>query len=207
MKRYTAIRVLTKALIENDIAIFIGEDICREAYPYHRKGNFYFTDLDYLLSFCVGVAMTTDKRIFVFCEDRYFVRNLSELMHAAFSRCKNLFLILLNNKVYPQTDSPIIFESINSKHGLLYNMGFVVHDYTKHFNLNNPIKEISLIFKNARGPMITLIKTDKGIKKLSNIEVDLKSNAKSLKTFILNKEIKSNNYVPPISLDSVGGNE
>jgi len=81
MKRYTGIRVLTQALMDSDIGIFIGKDLCKEAYPYRQhESNLYFPDTkEGLLSVSLGMAMCTDKRIFVFCEDHYAIRNMSEL--------------------------------------------------------------------------------------------------------------------------------
>jgi hypothetical protein len=41
MKRYSVIRILNGALEKGDVGIFIGDDVCRETFPYHREGNLY----------------------------------------------------------------------------------------------------------------------------------------------------------------------
>jgi hypothetical protein len=205
MKRFTAVRIATQALTSSDVAVFIGEDICKEAASYRDSpANVFLPDtIDYLISFTIGMAIATDKKIFVFCEDQYFIRNMSELMQAGVSKCRNLFFILLINGRHTSVDvAPLIFDSVNSRHGILYNMGFLVHDYTKHFNNSrNPIKDIREFWKRSRGPLAILLHTDKGTKNLEDIAI-----TKTLCTvseFIQDETIKSSNYIPPFSLEDL----
>ena len=207
MKRFTAVRVLTQALLPADIAVFIGEEICREAAPYrdHPANIFFADDEDYLLSLVLGMAMCTNKRIFIFCEDQYFIRNLSEIMQIGVSKCKNIFLVLFINGHYTSVDgAPIIFDGINSQHGVMYNLGFLVHDYTKHFkNSRNPIKEIREVWVRTRGPLAVLLKTEKGTKQTKEVAFTTFSDLERITEFILNDEIKPHNYVPPFSLEEL----
>lgn len=205
MKRFTAVRILTQALNDSDVAIYIGRDICKEAAPYIEGPNTVFFDdgVDYLISFALGLTMATDKKVFIFCEDQYFIRNMSELMQAGVSKCKNLFFILFVNGRYTSVDSaPLIFDSVNSRHGILYNMGFLVHDYTKHFkNTRNPIKDIREFWRRARGPVTILLHTDKGTKDIKDVE--LTGSLCEVSEFIQDESIKSSSYVPPFSLEDL----
>jgi thiamine pyrophosphate-dependent acetolactate synthase large subunit-like protein len=67
MKRYSVIKNFTNLLKDNDIVIFSGKNMCKEAYQYDKPGYFYIDDTFGLsVSFALGIAMSTDKRVFVF---------------------------------------------------------------------------------------------------------------------------------------------
>jgi hypothetical protein len=204
MKRFTGVRILTQALSESDLAIFIGKGICREAQPYvpHKFNLFMSDDTNYLISFALGIAMCTDKRVFVFCEDQYFIKNMSEFMQAGVSRCKNFFVVMFVNGVYTSVPAtPTIFDSVSSQHGTLYNMGFLVHDYKQHFkNSRNPVKEIRAIWERMRGPLAVLLPTEKGNKNLPDISFSDKKSLADTKKFIMDRRIESKIFIPPMSL-------
>lgn len=207
MRRYTGVRILTQCLLGSDIGIFVGRDICKEAQPYIGENeNLFFEEEDYLISFALGIAMATDKRVFIFCEDQYFIRNMSELMHSGVSKCRNFYAVLFVNGYYTVFDNaPNIFDSVNSQHGILYNMGFLVHDYTKHFkNSRNPIKDIREIWDRARGPLAILLKTSKGVKQLPEAEMSEQEDLYRAREFIMNKDIEAHSFVPPFSLEDLG---
>lgn len=207
MRRYTGVRILTQCLLDSDIGIFIGRDICKEAKTYiGEHAALFFEDTeDYLISFALGITMSTDKRVFVFCEDQYFIRNMSEIMHAGVSKCRNFYMVLFINGSYTVFDNtPTIFDSVNSQHGIFYNMCFLVHDYTKHFkNSRNPIKEIREIWDRARGPLAILLKTSKGIKEFPEPSMSLRDDLDDTREFIMNKNIEAHSFVPPFSLEDL----
>lgn len=202
MKRFTGVRVLTQCLTDSDIGIFIGKGICEEASPYLGNGSYlFFSTVDeYVLSFVVGVAMCTDKRIFVFCEDQYAARNLSELMHMAVAKTQNLFLILFLTGEYGVVpDTPTAFSNINSTHGFLYDLGFIVHDYKRQFKLSkNPINYIRSTWERVRGPLVVLLEIEKGSKQLPVVIFSSKKDIEKTKEFILNEDIVPNVFIPPL---------
>ena len=207
MKRYTVVRILTQALKESDLAIFIGDDVCRESNLYRQHNfNLYFdgTD-DGIISLALGIAIGTDKRVFVFCEDQYFIKNTTEFLQSGVSRCKNLFFILLVTGVYTEVpNTPTIFDSIIYQHGLLFNMGFLVHDYSNLFKINkNPIKTIREYWSRTRGPLAVLLKIEKGSKEMDSVEFVNKESLLRTKEFIIDKTIEGYSYVPPLSLEDL----
>lgn len=167
MKRYSVIRVFSKALSDDDVGIFIGDGICKEAFQYDRQNNFYTNSYDNMLGFSLGVALGVSDRVFVFCDDSYFIRNVSEAMHIAVSKCNNIYLIVLVSGYYMDIDRfPTIYNSVVAPSSMMFDMGFLTHNYTRHFNkLKNPQKEISSILDKTRGPMVGIVEVDFGLKK------------------------------------------
>lgn len=207
MKRYTGVRVLAQALFDSDVGIFVGKGICNEAHPYRQhESNLYLPDTkEGLLSFALGMAMCTDKRIFIFCEDHYAIRNMSELMHIGVSRCKNIFVVLFVGAGYPEVaNTPTVFESVNNQHGILYNMSLLTHDYSNFFKESrNPINTIRHYWERSKGPLGAMLKITKGSKQMSDIEFSVKEDLERTKEFILDESIVAHNFVAPISLDEV----
>lgn len=174
MRRQTALKNFSEVLQNSDIAIFSGEDLCKEEYEFDRPGNLYIKEsFGLAAAFALGVAMSTDKRVFVFVGEGDLIREFSTLAHIAVSKCKNIFVIILDNGVYQSaTGTPTIFESIFSKKGVMHYMGLMVHDFTKHLQYKN-YTEFRAAIDRVRGPMVILISVDKFLKKnLPDIEFD-----------------------------------
>lgn len=185
MKRHTAIRVCLSAFKSDDLVIIIGKSLHYEAEKYDKGNILYLDDTDYMISFSLGIALAVDKRVFIICEEGYFIRNLSELVQAAASKLKNLYLILLCSGEYSIFNgTPTPFDSVNSKQAIFYNMGFLVHNYTKHFDLPNTTKELSKIFDRVRPPMVGFIIPDVDVKKMEFVDIDYKKNAQKIKEFL-----------------------
>jgi hypothetical protein len=203
MRRYSVIRILTGALEKGDVSIFIGDDVCSETFAYHREGNLYLSHDEGVFSIGLGIAMNTTKRVFIFCDDAYFLKNMGEVLHIAASKCRNIFIVILVSGVYPgDAMHPTIFKSINSPIGMLFNMGFIVHDYKRHFkNSRNPVKEIRAIWQKTRGPIAVIVEVESNNKVFPN---DYPIEEKSLFDiihFIQNKEMLAYSYVPPVSIE------
>lgn len=174
MKRQSVVKLFSSYLKENDLAIFAGNNICKEAYLYDRKGNFYVEDETGIgLPLALGMAMCTDKRVFIFCDDYYFLKELSASVHIALSKCKNIFLVVLVSGEYQHTGhNPTIFNEINAVKTIMFGAGFLINDYTKHFSSVQSAKEIKNILKNLYGPLFTVINVDLGENRKVN-EIDL----------------------------------
>lgn len=186
MKRHKLVETITSFLRPNDIVIFCGKAIIKEA-AFLDKNNFYYTEGTYGLGVAIGVAMCTDKRVFVFCRDADLISDLSNMMQAAAARPKNLFYIILNEGIYQEIDNhPTITDSIYSIKGTLFNFGFLVHDFSHFFKGRVNKKLLSATIERLTGPMIILINVTKG---RINIEKELPDNLdKRLSALILNEE-------------------
>jgi hypothetical protein len=167
LKRFSLVRTLSKILNDDDLAIFIGNDLCKEAFAYDRPGNLYLPARDNMLSFALGVILGTNKRVYIFCDDFYYLRNASEAAHLAVSRCTNAYLFMFVSGYYMDIGKfPSIYESIVSPQNMLFNMGFLVHNYTKHFkNIKNASVEVKAILEKTKGPFVGVIDVDFGLKK------------------------------------------
>jgi hypothetical protein len=187
MKRQSVLRIMISCLNTDDIAIFAGEGICHESHEYNRSGSFYIPDKDYAASFALGIANGTSKRVFIFCEDYYFIRNLSEAAQIAVSKCKNLTYIILRSNMYQEDGFyPTIVSEIGSLKSMMFHMGFLVHHYTSYFkNSNNPSKDIKQIWANITGPMIVFVDIDKGAnKKAGDSDIDYSIYTKEFIDFV-----------------------
>jgi hypothetical protein len=199
MKRYSVIRILSQALEKSDIGIFIGREISKEAAALNRDGNLYIMDHEQVFSMGLGIAMNTTKRVFIFCDDAYFLKSASEILQIAVSKCKNIFVVVLVSGFYcDNMKFPTIFKSIHSPVGMLFNIGFMIHDYKKHFkNSRNPTKEIKSIWQKVKGPLTVLIDVEIGGKVfLNNDNIEQKSIA-LISDFIKDNNIVGYNYTPP----------
>lgn len=213
MKRYRVVKDFLLCLKDNDVAIFSGKDLSREAFQYDRKGNFYISDAPGLASsLAIGMAMNTDKRIFVFCGDGDFMLELGAAAQMAVSKCENIFYVVFDNGCYQASGcQPTIFRELASIMGVIFNFGFVTHKFTKHFEKKISVSKMSKTIANLRGPSAIIIEVDKGYKKglrdVSYSKVELKNN---ISDFIRNRELGTSLFVPPIpfgelDIDLVGG--
>ena len=193
MKRFSVIRILLNNCFEdNDVVIVVGDGLCKEAFKYDRPGNMYLTDAcDIAPSLSLGVAMTTDKRVFVVCEDDVFLKSFNSLTNLAVSKCKNLFYILLGSGRYQHSGGQLtILESITSLKGVLFNLGFLVHDYTNNFKNTDMVKDVGKIMSKAQGPMITMIDIEPGTNKnVLDITLTKEQLRDRLYTFVNNTEL------------------
>lgn len=209
MKRYSVVRILTQSMVEGDVGVFTGDGVCKEAYAYDRPGNFYMPGHNGALSLALGMAMCSKRRIFVFCDDSYFIRNMSEACQIAVSGCENLYLVILISGTYSEVGKhPTIFKSVKSSRSMLFDMGFVVHDYKRQFqNTRNPVKEIHATWSRVRGPLAALVEVEYSIKKGLKDVPNQKTSINKIMEFINNKEIPYYGYVPPITFDDAFQNE
>ena len=217
MKRYITLKNFINMLNDNDVLIFSGKELCKEAFEYDKPNHFYINNTNGIApAFGLGAAMCTDKRIFTFIGEGELLRDLGIVAQIGASRCENMFLIVLDNGCYQSAGGhPSIFESILSKKGFIYNSGSKVIDFTKHFQDKN-FKRLKDRFTRLTGPLVIFIDVDKGFKKdLKEIEIDYISQRDRIKKLIENKELKSALFVPPplgeittLNVDnmSIGGN-
>jgi hypothetical protein len=207
MKRFSVIRVFNKSLEEGDIGVFIGEGLCKEAMLYDRPGNLYFYDYDNMLSFSLGLAMCSSRRVFIFCDDSYFVKSISEVAHIAVSKCSNIYLVVLISGYYMDIGKlPNIFRSLAAPQNIMFSMGFLVHNYTGHFkSIKNPEKEINAIWKKSKGPLAAILNLDFGLKKIDIELPTLKESMSRLEGFLNNKDIPNYSYSPPVLFNGVEG--
>jgi hypothetical protein len=171
MKRYAIIKRFLERLNDDDIAIFCGEEICKEAFLNDRPGNFYITNGHSIAaSLAIGMASGTDKKIYIFSGEGNFLREAGALIQLFVSQLRNLFYILLNDGCYQSAGGyPNIFNEMDNPKGFFYNIGFILHDFTYFFNGKQFLKDMKPFMSNMIGPLIIFISVDKGLK--DNLDV------------------------------------
>lgn len=196
MKRYVMLKNFISTLEDNDIAIFTGSEMCKEAYEYDRPASIYIEDSHgFGISVALGLAMGTDKRVFVFIGEGDLLRQLSALVQMKASLCPNIFLVLVNNSAYQSAGKfPNIMEAVKSIKAMIFNIGLVVFDFTIYFKRKD-YKLMNQFIKNIRGPMAILVNVDLGLKKnLSKIDITPKDMLERVKDVIINEEIGTSLY-------------
>lgn len=198
MRRHIVIREFLKYLEDNDVAIFSENEMSKEAFQYDREGNFYITDSPgSALSIALGIAMNTDKRIFVFVNDECFLRDVGAATQAAVSKCINIFYVMLNSGYYQSSGfQPTIFEGLVGIKSFLFGSGFVVYDFSHYFEKKD-FSVMHSIINNVKGPMTILVKVDKGLKKgLKNLNSKINFKERIM-NFINDEELGTSLFVPP----------
>ena len=171
MKKKSVIATLMGAISEDDIGLFIGDSICSEAVQRDRTSNVYIRSAyDYGISIGVGMAMNTDRRVFIFCEDSYFLRNVSESVHAAVSKCRNLYIIIVVSGMYNNFEyCYTIYNNIMSPRNLLYDMGFMVHNYNKQLShTKDSSDEIRATWGKIKGPLAITIDVENSMDEIDS---------------------------------------
>jgi hypothetical protein len=204
MNRKVLMKKFIYYLKPND-AIIVSNELFKEAYENDRDSVFYMLDSNMTLSFSTGLAMCTDKRVFVFITDGELLEEINAVIQASISRCKNLFCVVLRSGRYHSTGGqPNVFSNIYSPKGLFFNMGFFVHDYTHYFSDKKFYKDVEKLLYRLVGPIVILNKVDSTInKKVLNeeIEINKKNLRERFSNFVANKSLGSSLFQPP-SLDS-----
>lgn len=174
--RYRALKEVIKRLNEPDVAVFVGKQLCEEAYVNDREGSIYITDPMFpAMSFTSGLSMATEKRIFLFTSDSYFLRDISSLAQMAVSNCKNVTYVLLSSGVYIEAGKhPNIFKSMMHPQGVLFRMGFTSFIFDNYFDNVVALGEMKGMLDTLIGPVAILINVS-----------DKSSNSRSLdKSFV-----------------------
>ena len=165
MKRQKLIETIVSFLSPNDIIVFCGEALCKSAYAIN-KDNFYYTKGTYGLGVALGISMCTDKRVFVFCRDAELVSDLSIMAQMSAGHSSNLFCIVLNEGYYQEiANQPTITKGLYSIKGLLFNYGFITHDYTHFFKGHINKKLLTATIERIKGPMVIVIDVSPGLVK------------------------------------------
>jgi len=200
MKRFIVIKHLIDLLHENDVLIFSGSELCKEAYQYKNNNCFYIEDsIGMAAAFGLGIAMCTDKRVFVFMGEGELLRELGILAQIGASKCSNMFLVLLDNGGYQSAGGyPSVFENVLSKKGLIFNSNTKVITFTKHFR-DRIFKRLKDRFTRLMGPIVILMDVDKYIKKdLPKIKINFKAQRDRVSKFILDSSKETAMFVPPV---------
>lgn len=167
MKRYLILKTLLKSLSEDDTVLFCGNTIISEVKHYSSNNDFIFLDnklADISISFGIGLAMTTESKVYVVITDDLLQGNLDMLTQMAVSRLKNIFCIVINSGYYDDNrKAPVWLYDAHSFKGLIFNIGLKYFEFNGVFKEKVPdYKYIRKVFEFAEGPAFFNIDSDIG---------------------------------------------
>lgn len=160
---------------DNDIILFAGTTIINTALPYKKDNYFYMEKAYSPVAFATGIAMCTDKRVFVICSSEVILKDLNAAPQAAVSECKNLIFIVIDSGIYDASDKrSTIFRSMRTVKNVFFGMGFVVYDYNIYYKNVATIKRVKAALKHVLGPLVILLETNKcKFKELKEVKNDI----------------------------------
>lgn len=174
MTRYMTLKTFLKKVYSEDILIFTGNGLSQEAYNFDAENHFYFLDnFGVSIPFALGLAMCIERRVFVFVGEGDLIRNLGSMVQVAASKCKNMFVVVLNNDCYEEVGGyPNVFQNIRNFRGLLADLGMLMFDFTSQMDSRHPLDALADNVDRLVGPSAVLIKVSNSNKKYKK-EIDL----------------------------------
>jgi thiamine pyrophosphate-dependent acetolactate synthase large subunit-like protein len=162
MKRDLLVRKFCEFLTPSDIAVFGSNSISAEVSELYKPGHFYILDSSaFAVSFALGLAMSTPKRVFVFIGEGDILRNFGIINQISSSKCQNLFVIILNNGCYQDAGGfPNIFNNAISILATIFNIGCRTFNLTKDFD-RKEFKHVNHFFDRGQGPMVVIVGVEK----------------------------------------------
>lgn len=200
MKSTRVLRDFLSCLKENDIVIFSGQNISKEALAYDKDGYFYIEDSYGIApSLALGISMSTDKRVFVIDGDGGCMMEMGSLAQIGASKAKNLFYVVLDNGSYQSAGGhPTIFREVSSINGAVLGFGFTVFNLTAYFKKKSSLPKMNKIMNNLRGPSAIFIEVDKATcKKKPNLDIKKKNMRNRINKFIRNTDLGTSLFRPP----------
>jgi len=161
MKRYEAIKAILSILKGEDIALFTTGMISREAFSIKdRKHNFYILgSMGLITSVALGMALNTNKRVFIFDGDGSALMDMGTLAMIADQKPANLVHIILDNESYESTGGqPTISNHIN----LLSVADAMGYGKLLFANDMNRLKKILKDILATEGPVFFHVKLSEG---------------------------------------------
>ncbi len=156
MNRQEAIAIILSKVKQKDAVISTTGMISREAaQAQDRQGNFYMIgSMGLASSFALGVALNSQKRVFILEGDGSALMDLGTLANIAAAKVKNLIHIVLDNQTYQSTgDQPTISRQVSLEKVAL------ACGYRKVFKINDTSRLAALMSNLPEsGPVFILIK-------------------------------------------------
>lgn len=189
MTRNKVMFSLLKMISKDDVIFCVGSELVGESRFENYPGfmGFLDTSIDYL-AIALGVAMASQHKVIVLCDDAYLLANLTALSQIGVSECTNLYILVFRTSSYGSgLLQPTILNSIRSIKGVLFNFGVLVHDYTPYFKDNYTVKMAASIFNKSLGPLVASIDID-------NLKLYSKNTAKNdwhmFRSYLLSESCK-----------------
>jgi hypothetical protein len=159
MTRKKAMNTIMELITDPDIVFVSGSEIYGELT--NKENVMYVESMIDPISLVLGVAVTTKRKVVLVIDDNNLLKFMNSLVQVIASKQKNIYIIVINTDYYIHNiRQPNLFNSIRAFKGLVFNMGFLVQDYTAYFETKNSTNKISRIFKDSIGPLISVVRVD-----------------------------------------------
>lgn len=185
MNRRRVFSGFSKILSKDDIVFCIGKELNTESKFEAFEGVYSFDDVavDYF-AIALGVAMGSKKRVFLFCEDSYFIRYINTMVQISISDCTNFYVVIFNTGIYFNgLKIPSLSAAIRSVKGTLFNLGVLVHDYSMYFDNVRDVNKLKAILDNSLGPLVSVVDIDD--KRLYGKNYKITTDLEALRAFVL----------------------
>ena len=187
MKRSNVVKNIVKKVVsKDDLLLVYGNTLSKETYTFDENCILYLKE-EIDISFIIGLSMCTNRKVILFCTGIDIIKNLDAFVQIALSKLKNIVCVVLDGEVDEDINQPSLFREITSVRGVLFNLGFIVHDYSHLFD-KSMLKEVKKAFDRMIGPICVLVKTSKGVdKKLDAVELTVNDNINRFKKIMAGK--------------------
>jgi len=185
MNRRRVFSGFSKILSKDEIVFCIGRELIAESKFDDFEGSCSFDDtaVDYF-AIALGMAMGSKKRVFLFCEDSYFIRHINTMVQISISSCTNFYIVIFNTGTYFNgLKIPSLSTAIRSIKGTLFNLGVLVHDYSMYFDNVHNVNKLKAILDSSLGPLVAVVDIDD--KRLYGKNYKTTTNLELLHAFIL----------------------
>lgn len=206
MKKERVLKDFLSCLKDNDVVVFANEGLSKEAAKNDKEGYFYLDGVHGIApSLALGIAMSTDKRVFVIDGDGGCMMEMSSLAQIGASKLKNIFYIILDDGCYKSAGGhPTIFREVSSMNGVMLGLGFTSFNLTEYFKKKSSLKKLRKIIDNLRGPNAIFVKVDKSKSKSRvNLGADKKKMRSRISRFIRNTELGTSLFRPPAVVETL----
>lgn len=198
MRLYSALKTYLSCLNDNDICVFGNHLLSSFAVDYHRDGFIYSNSTNkQLMSYSgIGIAYSTNKRVFIIVREGDLLEDMSLPFQIAASKLKNIFYVIFNANMYDGVQIETQINNIYALKGVLFNMGLIVHDYTKYLKDKSSINNMRNIISTLVGPLGTIINTDWQRQQPKDLSDDVFDMYK-LNSYIVDESIGTSAFISP----------
>jgi len=158
LKRYEAIKEITRNLSQSHYAVFTTGMISREAFDINdRVENFYMIgSMGMASSFALGIAMNTKKKVVIFDGDGSALMEMGNLALIGYKYLQNIIHIVLDNGAYQSTGGQLSVAKKISLTDIAQAAG-----YRKVLKITQLVKLKKMgKYLSQKGPLFILVQVD-----------------------------------------------
>lgn len=159
MTNYSIIRKIDKLVNDDDLVIFLGEDISRVAFNFDKTNYVYVNNNAINFSFLLGIINQLDCRVFVFCDSDYVIQYFNSFIEIQkYCRNRKVFIFVLRNKFCDN-----VFNCMIHPQASFFNIGFKSYKATPYFNTSEDVLKLKTFMRSSRGSSVFMVEFDNDV--------------------------------------------